>query len=331
MRYVAFVVIGAMAVGPLNADIEILPISGVDYLNYDMETGTVTPASVSTRYGHAVWSCPFDYVNYFVGASEGEMWLDWADISGPVPIGGFSFGQYTNSQAADGDLYAMIAFYAEEDGRNSTGRVLVALYRIDNIPGSDHTPYEYWGQVWGVDLATPFVLDGSDLDSDGLTDWGYAQYFSIRTPGALHGPPLCGLIDPNNMPESAPGVEDAIDLFQDPNWNVDPNLQTGFVGTYWMSGPCQFAQFYFELYVPECPNAGESGRYCHGDIDGSFDCIVGLADLAVLLSNYGLTTGATPLMGDVDPCDEWFPGDGDVDLADLAELLKQYGDDCNWP
>ena len=37
------------------------------------------------------------------------------------------------------------------------------------------------------------------------------------------------------------------------------------------------------------------------------------------------------MMGDVDPYDDWFPGDGDIDLGDLAELLSQYGDDCTWP
>ena len=53
-----------------------------------------------------------------------------------------------------------------------------------------------------------------------------------------------------------------------------------------------------------------------GDLDHDGD--VDLADLAQLLSNYGTTSGATYDMGDLD-------GDGDVDLADLATLLGQYG------
>jgi hypothetical protein len=36
-------------------------------------------------------------------------------------------------------------------------------------------------------------------------------------------------------------------------------------------------------------------------------------------------------MGDIDPYDRWFPGDGVIGLGDLAELLGQYGDNCNWP
>ena len=73
---------------------------------------------------------------------------------------------------------------------------------------------------------------------------------------------------------------------------------------------------------PGCPNPGASGNYCTADIDGSDDCVVSLADLAQLLGNYGITTGAEHDDGDLDE-------DGDVDLSDLAELLGQYGDDCN--
>jgi hypothetical protein len=336
VRHAALVVMGASAVAPLLADGPILPISGTDYLSYDMRTGEVTPATIDTRYGPPLWSCSYDYVNYFMATESGEMWLDWGDIAGPAGIGGFSFAEFTNSQASDGDLYAMIAIYAEENGWNSTGRRLVALYRIDNIPASDHPPNEYWGHIWGVDVAAPFVLDGSDLDADGLVDWGYAQLFSVNTPGALHGAALCDALlggDPNDLgpvPPECPGAEDAFDLFLDPNWTDDPNLQEGYVATYWFAcGGCVFAQLYFELYAPQCPNRGESGRYCHADIDGSFDCLVNLADLAQLLGHYGMTTGAQWRHGDIDPYDPYFPGDGDVDLGDLAELLSQYGDDCS--
>lgn len=74
-----------------------------------------------------------------------------------------------------------------------------------------------------------------------------------------------------------------------------------------------------------CPNPGSTGNYCTGDIDGSGDCIVGLSDLAQLLANYGMASGATREHGDIEPPG----GDGDVDLSDLAALLAQYGDNCN--
>jgi hypothetical protein len=53
------------------------------------------------------------------------------------------------------------------------------------------------------------------------------------------------------------------------------------------------------------------------DLDGDVD----LADLSVLLSNYGTLSGADYADGDLD-------GDGDVDLADLSVLLAAYGSSC---
>jgi hypothetical protein len=63
---------------------------------------------------------------------------------------------------------------------------------------------------------------------------------------------------------------------------------------------------------------GTSASDLLGDLDG--DCDVDLADLAILLANYG-TSGADPEDGDIDD-------DGDVDLADLAALLAHYGEVC---
>ena len=60
-------------------------------------------------------------------------------------------------------------------------------------------------------------------------------------------------------------------------------------------------------------------RSCLGDID--LDSDVDLADLAILLSNYGTTSGMSYWDGDLD-------GDDDVDLSDLAELLAMYGTSC---
>ena len=59
---------------------------------------------------------------------------------------------------------------------------------------------------------------------------------------------------------------------------------------------------------------------CPGD--ATCDGVVELIDLAVLLSNYDITSGATPAQGDND-------GDGDVDLTDLALLLSLFDTTCN--
>jgi predicted outer membrane repeat protein len=76
---------------------------------------------------------------------------------------------------------------------------------------------------------------------------------------------------------------------------------------------------------PDYPEVVDMGAYefggggCFGDLDGDND--IDLADLAQLLGNYGETSGMTYEDGDLD-------GDGDVDLADLADLLGVYGTSC---
>jgi hypothetical protein len=58
---------------------------------------------------------------------------------------------------------------------------------------------------------------------------------------------------------------------------------------------------------------------CLGDLTG--DNIVGLDDLAILLSHFGTTSGATYEDGDIS-------GDGAVSLQDLADLLSVFGRQC---
>jgi len=61
------------------------------------------------------------------------------------------------------------------------------------------------------------------------------------------------------------------------------------------------------------------GAACPGDLDMDGDR--DLADLSVLLSNYGLTGGATAEQGDI-------TGDGNIDLEDLSLLLAVFGEPC---
>ena len=59
---------------------------------------------------------------------------------------------------------------------------------------------------------------------------------------------------------------------------------------------------------------------CYGDLNG--DGQINLADLAQLLGNYGRSSGAAYADGDLS-------ADGDIDLADLAALLSRYGRTCD--
>ena len=105
---------------------------------------------------------------------------------------------------------------------------------------------------------------------------------------------------------------DAADNFQVPAYvNIDLNGRPRFVDD------------------PVTPNTGngtppivDMGAYefqlaCRADLTG--DGVVDLADLGILLADFGCTGGAC--VGDVD-------GDGDTDLADLGILLAEFGNVC---
>ncbi len=84
-------------------------------------------------------------------------------------------------------------------------------------------------------------------------------------------------------------------------------------------------EWYSQYLIQAGGSAGEQGdgelviACCEGDFDA--DGVIGLADLASLLGEYGTEC-------DPGPCDTDIDGDGDVDLADLAALLNDYGTTC---
>lgn len=55
--------------------------------------------------------------------------------------------------------------------------------------------------------------------------------------------------------------------------------------------------------------------------DLNYDGLINIADLSILLSNFGTMNGAAHGDGDID-------GDGDVDIGDLSALLSVYGTAC---
>ena len=61
-------------------------------------------------------------------------------------------------------------------------------------------------------------------------------------------------------------------------------------------------------------------QLCPGDVTGNGE--INIADLAELLAHYGTASGALPSDGDLD-CD------GDVQIDDLAMLLSVYGTSCD--
>jgi len=333
MRCLLVVAAFCLIAAPAFASPELLPVKGTHYATYRMATGELTPTPGPQRYGPVVWSATYD-TGWYIGIyGDGVVLLDWGDVGdvdSPVVIDGFQFAFATEMVLPD-RLDCIMWFYGEENGINSYAHVPLAGFRITDLPtGDPHIPQAWNGWFVTIDLegsGDEFAMSGSDLDADGLVDFGYTYWFMGPPVGDRTGPHIAG--DPNELLRP-PGAEDVFDTY----FTDDPNQGTADVyeGSWWYSSD-PFAQHYLELYgggnIPEtwCPQPGPDGKYCWADIaPDPHDCIVGLGDLAQLLSNYGMTTGATHLMGDIQPLNV---GDGDVDLADLAEMLSEYGNNCN--
>jgi hypothetical protein len=301
------------------------PITGMGgHLRLDVATGQITPVSdLDTRAtGRPIWSLTDDTV--FGIQNLNQLNLDCADVDYNVVFQTLSFEYATNSSDP---VSAYVVVYTEEDNfdLDPVIRNIQMILDMDTLPGL-YPGHTYTGWTFTAVLTNPVNLNGSDLDGDDLQDFGYGMVF-YSLPQGISGQVAAG--EPNVVYPMAPGADDGWSKYSGVDMLNDANLVTAtYDGYYDWTNPIYLGQFYWELYAPGCPNAGQAGRYCEADIYG-YDCLVNLNDLAQLLGNYGLTTGASHADGDVDPYDEFFPGDGDVDLGDLAELLGQYGDDCN--
>ncbi|MEP0846615.1 MAG: hypothetical protein HRF50_07305 [Phycisphaerae bacterium] len=79
-------------------------------------------------------------------------------------------------------------------------------------------------------------------------------------------------------------------------------------------------------YTVNCPTLNIVDNFwvppdapCPGDVNA--DNVVNLSDLSILLTHFGITSGATLADGDLDL-------DGDVDLSDLSTMLTNFGSSC---
>jgi len=328
---------------------EALPLSGrLRHIEYDLQTGEwrfVDSRRPFTRGPTSIWASTLRS-GYVLPATDYVV-LEWGDIHDGARVDRFDFAYLASTKKPTADVD--IVFYREENGFRSVRRSPIATFRLTGLPSLGPNECEFCdGFVVTVNLPEPFVLTGPDLDPNafdpsdgfvpicgngyGLTDFGYSFHF--RAPGdpqAIVGPTLAW-VDPNTVPCLAPGIRDYLDVYvpnpsnpPDPNHVWLPDVNADYFGTFNFGG-MPFAQCYLELFgsVPGggCPQPG-----CErADIDPpGGDCDVDLADLAVLLSNYGTISGATRDDGDIEPQG----GDGDVDLADLAILLADFGTNCN--
>lgn len=186
---------------------------------------------------------------------------------------------------------------------------------LSEIPGSpfissDRAPNK---SSFSPDGSLLFVAHGSDgtvlsfainAENGVLTETGFAYDFGIQ--GSVGDVQTLGEFV--LVTDSFSAIDNRTGLFTFDVLATGEFTETGpIVGTE-ATAPTQIAVW----SPPQSP--------CPADLDG--DGSIGLTDLAILLTNFGLPSGATPGQGDTDR-------DGDVDLVDLATLLTVFGSACD--
>jgi hypothetical protein len=175
------------------------------------------------------------------------------------------------------------------------------------VPGEGEAlyvgPYELGLQV-GDDIDAMIVIDATD---DGQFAPGVDQVIFSLAPGS---PSLDGSFGPSDLFTSWGSGLFTVYSYAD---------QLGLAPT----DNLNLLDYVFCDDVLPCVEDWAIGyvNQCIGDLDGDND--VDLADLAILLSSYGLCAGEPGFIPEAD-----IDGNGCVNLADLAVLLSHYGETC---
>jgi hypothetical protein len=317
--------------GPLFADANLLRPSEVRRVDYrlDQSTGTLTRVAAPSLRAAVCWDST-RASGYFSSFAADQIPLDWGDADNATclaAVTGFQIGYAATTLPGDQTDIDLV-FYAADNGFGDGRRRVAATLRLTGLPDGT-TPLLYMGWIASFTVTPPIDLSSPDFDDDGLGDFSYTYNMRNVPADGLAGPLLSA--DPNTA--LSIGAENAFDLFtHDPNAIIEPNeflfadVNTVYDGTFWFNSP-PYAQWHFQLSAGD-PNApGCDHPSCAAaDIEPpGGDCDVDLADLATLLANFGATGGATREQGDLEGAD------GDVDLSDLALLLSAYGADCRPP
>ena len=274
----------------------------------DFNSDGATDLAVADIYGDSVWILINDGLGAFTPA-------------GPYPTG----DQPEALVAAELDGVHGLDLAVANSGAFSGGEPSVTLLLSDGAGGFTMAgPYEAGMRPYGIDAA--------DLDADGDVDLAIANQDSgdvsvlVNAGGGVFAAPISYPTETQAVAVMARDMDgDAAPDLIVANFNTVSVLRN-------VSGPALSADCNANGAPDECDIAAgtstdgngdgipdECQSPCPGDLNG--DGAVGVEDLATLLSNFGVASGATAAGGDLD-------GDGDVDLSDLAQMLTLFGATC---
>ena len=225
----------------------------------------------------------------------------YLNFAGSIPPEQYYIPFYEAGAAYGDDLHLVqggflskIAYaYYDPDGGTALSEVTVSIYENDanntNFPGGDPSPA----------LIGSFTITG--LPGDGLHLLTYDEMTPLELPEHIWME-----FDFSNSSEAG------LVLYNPPTVGSSQDLFYVHGVDRYVLGHPYVANFGLGLWIGDEPS-------CPGDLNG--DGQRNLDDLAEMLSNYGITSGATPEQGDMN-------GDGAVNLDDLAGLLAVYGQPC---
>lgn len=367
MRTSSFALSLLLVASTTLADGRVKRFRGVQHVEYNARTGQITwtdGGRSEPRNHDLIWQAVFTNGEFFAAGAD-AFTHDWGDIHDDDCVGEIEIGYATTVRtAADGTspLALDLGLYIADNGFDSSGRGVMRQLRLRGLPARaidapgetasafivtivEFDPLRFVGPDLdpGPGSVDPAGRFGLCADDEGLSDFAYSFRFR-HVPGGSTGPLLAWPADPNSLLCLGPGASESFDVFAldpnhppaDPNAFIIPDLDARYRETVSLDTPTTYGQLYmrFDGWDPAHDyNCGFSECQVADIVPAGGDCLVDLSDLSTLLANFGLSSGATRSLGDIDPpighvCGS-FGGDGDIDLSDLALMLSLFGTDCN--
>jgi hypothetical protein len=277
----------------------------------------------------------------------GLIHLDWGDVEPGTTIALAQLPVYSEypDADADGDGFAdgvpgfgvRLAFFSGENGVAGGGSpVELGAVTLTDLPGNTSPGSGIQGYLLTIDLAgvgSPqgVPLGSTDVDNDGLADFGYSveylhpptddqpprkTYLEVAAPAGQAVPDGQGgwTIIPDPAP-NAQGTTDAIDVYRRDAFG-DPEYVETIGGRFSCDpqDPGSYAQIAITLL-------GEAQSGCPADLfPPGGDGVLNFFDLSAYLG----------LFNAQDPAADFFPvaGDGLFNFFDIAEYLSQFQQGC---